>query len=178
MTVGRERCKSGKIIIRILKIESSKKFAVSAIHPSVAMMFNQILVAVKFSPASLFALEKGIQLAKSHDATLYLFHALDYRLQDLSDTDPRIIAALKEVEKQFESEVIPRLAGLLDVKYEFRPADPALEVCKIARAIDADLIVLGCHEIRAKMCLGRVDYVGMTILEKAHCPIILVPYNQ
>jgi len=79
---------------------------------------------------------------------------------------------------RFEAELKPLVGGLANVKYEFRPADPALEACRIARHIDADLIILGCHQIREKMCLGRVDYVGMTILEKAHCPIMLVPFND
>jgi hypothetical protein len=35
--------------------------------------------------------------------------------------------------------------------------------------------VLGCHQNPEKMCLGRIDYVGMTILEKAPCPVLLVP---
>jgi len=55
------------------------------------------------------------------------------------------------------------------------PADPALEICKIARHHKSDLIILGSHQESEKMCLGRVDYVGMTILEKASCPVMLVP---
>lgn len=141
------------------------------------IMFKLILAAVKFSPASLYALEKGAQLARSYDSKLYLFHALDYRLQELNTTDPRMTEVLKDTEKRFETEVMPRLGGLSGVQYEYRPADPALEVCKIARANNVDLIVLGCHQILEKIGLGRVDYVGMTILEKAPCPIMLVPFN-
>lgn len=140
-------------------------------------MFNQILAAVKFSPASLFALEKGAQLARGYNSFLYIFHALDYRLTGLDAADPKLTAIIKNTEKLFETEVMPRLGDLSNVKYEFRPADPALEACRIARQINADLIVLGCHQFREKKGLGRVDYVGMTILEKAHCPIMLVPYN-
>ena len=140
-------------------------------------MFKLILSAVKFSPASLYALEKSAQLARSYDSKLYLFHALDYRLQELTTTDPRITEVFKDTEKKFETQVIPRLRGLSGVQYEYRPADPALEVCKIARANKVDLIVLGCHQILEKIGLGRVDYVGMTILEKAPCPIMLVPFN-
>ena len=43
------------------------------------------------------------------------------------------------------------------------------------RDIQADLLVLGCHSHKEKMCMGRIDYVGMTILEKAPCPVMLVP---
>jgi len=64
---------------------------------------------------------------------------------------------------------------LKKVSFKCLPADPALEVCKLARDIRGDLIVLGCHQFREKMGMGRIDYVGMTILEKAPCPVILVP---
>jgi nucleotide-binding universal stress UspA family protein len=140
-------------------------------------MFKLILTAVKFSPASLYALEISAKLAKSYDSKLYLFHALDYRLQEYTTADPRMTEVLEDTEKRFETEIFPRLEGLSGVKYEFRPADPALEVCKIAQAHKVDLIVLGCHQILEKIGLGRVDYVGMTILEKAPCPIMLVPFN-
>ena len=140
-------------------------------------MFKLILAAVKFSPASLYALEKSAQLAKTYGAKLHLFHALDYRLQEYTPTDPRMTEVMRDTEKRFKTEVFPRLEGLSGVHYEYRPADPALEVCKLARAQKVDLIVLGCHQIVEKIGLGRIDYVGMTILEKAPCPIMLVPFN-
>ena len=55
------------------------------------------------------------------------------------------------------------------------PADPALGICKIAKHHKSDLIILGSHQRAEKMSLGRVDYVGMTILEKASCLGMLVP---
>jgi nucleotide-binding universal stress UspA family protein len=61
--------------------------------------------------------------------------------------------------------------------FKCRPGDPALEVCKLARRLPADLIVLGCHQLSEKMSMGRLDYVGITILEKAPCPVMLVPYT-
>jgi nucleotide-binding universal stress UspA family protein len=53
-----------------------------------------------------------------------------------------------------------------------------LEACKLARDIPADLLVLGCHSHKSKMCMGRIDYVGMTILENAPCPVMLVPLRD
>jgi hypothetical protein len=46
-------------------------------------MFNQILMALKFGAASEFALVKGIELARAHDAELHIFHALDFTLNEL-----------------------------------------------------------------------------------------------
>jgi nucleotide-binding universal stress UspA family protein len=138
-------------------------------------MFERIIVALKFGPASLSALNKGVELARLNDAELHIFHALDYLLQDLVADDPRLIEVKDEIKKRFESDVAPFLVDLQNVAFKCLPADPALEVCKMARDINADLIILGCHQIREKIGMGRVDYVGMTILEKAPCPVMLVP---
>ena len=139
-------------------------------------MFERILVALKFGPASMHALEKGTELARQNNAELHIFHALDYLLQDLDADDPKLKRVKDDTEQIFKSEVEPQLVDLKNVSFKCRPADPALEVCKIARNLKADLIILGCHQLKERMGMGRVDYVGMTILEKAPCPVMLVPY--
>jgi nucleotide-binding universal stress UspA family protein len=138
-------------------------------------MFERILVALKFGPASMHALEKGLEIARLNNAELHIFHALDYLLQDLDENDPKLKKVKDETEQFFNAEVEPHLGDLKNVSFKCRPADPALEVCKLARQLETDLIVLGCHQLPEKMCMGRIDYVGMTILEKAPCPVILIP---
>lgn len=141
-------------------------------------MFNQILVALKFGPASIFALKKALELARTNNANLYIFHALDYTLQDTDEDAPELIQIKNETEASYRSEVEPLLENVDNVKFTSRPADPALQVCKLARDLPADLIVLGCHQLSEKISMGRLDYVGVTILEKAPCPVMLVPYLE
>lgn len=138
-------------------------------------MFKNILAALKFSVAGEFALVKGAELARHHGATLHIFHALDYTLMDRGENNGVLTEAVQDVEQKYGARVRPLLGDLEKVSFSCLPADPALEVCKMARRLKADLIILGCHQIPEKMCLGRVDYVGMTILEKAPCPVLLVP---
>jgi len=138
-------------------------------------MFKRILVALKFTPASRSVLEKGIEIARDHGAELHIFHALDYRLQALDCGDPKLLEINKETKNRFETEIKPLLNGSNHVTFGCLPADPALEICRIARHHKSDLIILGCHQESKKMNLGRVDYVGMTILEKACCPVMLIP---
>jgi nucleotide-binding universal stress UspA family protein len=138
-------------------------------------MFNEILIALKFSKAGLAAFRKAVGLAEIHGARLHVFHALDYRLQDLPDADPKLKAAMQEIGRRIDTELKPLMGSLKRVAFEYFPADPALEVCRMANTIRADLILLGCHEPSRKISLGRVDYVGMTILDKAPCPVMLVP---
>lgn len=139
-------------------------------------MFERIIVALKFGPASLSALNKGMEIARLSNAELHIFHAMDYLLQDLESNDPKLLEVKRETEHRYQSEVAPLIGDLANVSFKCLPADPALEVCKMARDINGDLIVLGCHQLKEKMAMGRVDYVGMTILEKAPCPVMLVPF--
>jgi nucleotide-binding universal stress UspA family protein len=138
-------------------------------------MFKRILVALKFGPASMFALKKSLELARQNEAVLHIFHALDYSMTDMDKSDPRYIGVKKEAEQRYEAEIVPLLGDLKNVTFECQPADPAMAVCKQAIQFNADLVVLGCHQQLEKMCLGRLDYVGVTILEKAPCPVMLVP---
>ncbi len=141
-------------------------------------MFERILVAFKFGPASTQALNKGMEIARQNNAELHIFHALDYLLQDLDQSDPKLLDVRHEAEHRYKSEVEPHLGSLANVSFKCLPADPAMEVCKMAQNIKADLIVLGCHQLKEKMGMGRIDYVGMTILEMAPCPIMLVPFRE
>ena len=138
-------------------------------------MFNQILMALKFGAASEFALVKGIELAKTHDAELHIFHALDFTLNELEEDDPKRVKMVEDAHQQYDQKIKPLLADFEKGFFICLPADPAMKTCKIARDLNMDLIILGCHQLPQKMCLGRVDYIGMTILEKAPCPVMLVP---
>ena len=138
-------------------------------------MFKRILVAYKFTPASRKALEKGIELANDHGARLHIFHALDYRLKSLDESAPELIEISEETKLRFQTEAESLLKGFNNVTFGCLPADPALETCKIARLDKTDLIILGSHQIPEQSYISRVDYVGMTILEKAPCPVMLIP---
>ena len=139
-------------------------------------MFKQILVALKFGPASLYALEKALEIARANDAKVYIFHALDYSFQDTDESDPEFIALKAQADTRYRNEVAPLVEHWKNVTFKRQPADPALHVCKLAHKLPADLIVLGCHQLSEKISMGRLDYVGVTILEKAPCPVMLVPY--
>ncbi len=138
-------------------------------------MFKRILLALKFTPASQTALEKGIEIARDNGAELHIFHALDFRLQELDVSDPRRVEINQATQHRYETEVKPLLNGSNNATFGCQPADPAMGICKLARHNNYDLIILGSHQRPEKVCMGRIDYVGITILEKAPCPVMLVP---
>ena len=138
-------------------------------------MFKRILMAFKFTPNCKAALNKAVQMAKDQNSELYIYHALNYRLATIDRQDPRIVEMVAEANKNFEEEVKPQLGELPILKFECAPADPGLEICKMAGRIGADLILIGSHNESEKPNLSRVNYVGMTIFEKAPCPVMMVP---
>ena len=141
-------------------------------------MFERILVALKFAPASEFALSKGVELARSHDAELHILHVMDYMLKERGEEDPELMAYKEAAEQKYKVKFGPLMDDLDQVVFSCRPSDPALEVCRTAIEIEADLIVLGCHQLPEKQCLGRIDYVGMTNLEKAPCAVMMIPFCE
>jgi nucleotide-binding universal stress UspA family protein len=138
-------------------------------------MFKRILIALKFTPASQTALEKGVEIARDNGAELHIFHALDFRLQELDVSDPKRDEISRATVQRFETEMKPLLNGSNNTTFRCRPADPAMEICKLARHNNCDLIILGSHQQPEKKPMGRINYVGNTILEKAPCPVMLVP---
>ena len=50
-----------------------------------------------------------------------------------------------------------------------------IQLAQFINTLDFDLIILGSHQRPEKRSMGRVDYVGITILEKAPCPVMLFP---
>ena len=138
-------------------------------------MFRQIILAFKFSQACRSALETAIQLSIEHNAELLIFHALDYRLTEFDGRHPKVVEINRKMKQKFETEIKPYLSDFTNFKFGYSPTDPGLEICKIARQIKADLILIGSHDSPNKPKIARIDYVGMTILEKAPCPVMLIP---
>jgi nucleotide-binding universal stress UspA family protein len=117
-------------------------------------MFNQILMALKFGAASEFALVKGIELARAHDAELHIFHALDFTLNELDEDDPKRVKMVEDAHQQYDAKIKPLLADFEKGLFICLPADP-VKTCKMARELNVDLIILGCHQLPEKMCLLR-----------------------
>ena len=140
-------------------------------------MFNTILVAFKFSRGGILALETGAQLAKEQGAILHVFHALDYKLQRLDTSDPAFQQGKAQCELRFQKEAMSHVKDLANPEFVCLPDDPAMGICITAAKLKADLIILGEHHTESQYSLSRLDYIGMTVVEKAPCPVMIVPFR-
>ena len=112
--------------------------------------------------------ERGLDVVNEEaddEVFFHYMHALSYRLATIDRNDPRIVEMVREANKKYEEEVRPHAGDMPIHTFECAPADPGLEICKVARRIGADLILMGSHNESEKPNLSRVNYVGMTILE-------------
>lgn len=141
-------------------------------------MFKKVLCALKFSPASRFALSSAVDVCRQSNAHLSIFHALDYHLLAHSPGAPDRERAAREAQARFAEQIIPLLGDFSNFSFSCTPADAALEICRMARENGTDLIVIGCHQGKPGRSMGRVDLAAMTIFENAPCKIMLVPFRE
>lgn len=136
-----------------------------------------ILVPVDFSVASENALKYAIELAKSMEARLILFHS--YRVPMVSDTAPLIVTPdeleqssnqlLIELDNKFKKEKAGIKTELLS-KAGFA-VDTILEVIEEKKP---DLVVMGMkgHTNALDKLIGSNT---TTIMKKTKCPVLVIP---
>jgi len=130
-----------------------------------------ILAATDFTPRSAAVTGRAAELARAHGARLVLIHAIDsrtakvHRLRLRKPADPAALA---------ESEILKLRATYpdLDLSCHVLQGKPGSLVPKLARDVEADLIVLGLHLVRRVL-----ETVRLTNLERitqyAPCPILI-----
>ena len=142
-------------------------------------MFQRILVATDFSPASTPALEQSVKMAKRDGALLLIAHAYqEPGLAELSHAPARVY---EEWDQKLREGVERKLRPLAEYArkegIEARAlvltgfADEA--IIEAAKQEGADLIVMGTHGRRgaARLFLGSV---ASRVISTAPCPVMTV----
>lgn len=118
-----------------------------------------VLVATDLSERSTIALHRAAWIARTHDATLHVLHAVDGACSPTLREGKRI-----EAEAAIRADLVDLAQiGPLGTNVSVTLGDPCEEVAKLAREIGADLIVMGRHRHR-----GLIDVVtGTTVARMA-----------
>ena len=127
-------------------------------------MFNQILVALKFGPASIHALKKALDLAQANNAKLLIFHALDYTYQNADENDPGLYDLVINTEKigpASAAKLIVETACCDEMKECSLGALVAMERLSMERKIQAALLK---NDINPKMIYFEVTETGVALL--------------
>lgn len=147
------------------------------------IQFNKILVAVDFSEHSQVAVGYAAELSRAFDAEVILCHVVE-QADMLSQLPPSGEAyfppnwsQIQERDAREECERLLREAGIERSRVVIRAGTPFLEVVRLARDEQADLILVGTHGrgAIAHMLLGSV---AETIVRNAPCPVLTVRQGE
>jgi nucleotide-binding universal stress UspA family protein len=142
-------------------------------------MFQRILVATDFSPASTPALEESVKMAKREGARLLIAHAYqEPSLVELSHAPARVY---EQWDQALREGVERKLRPLVEYARKEGVEAQALlltgfadeAIIEAAKQQGADLIVMGTHGRRgaARLFLGSV---ASRVISTAPCPVMTV----
>jgi nucleotide-binding universal stress UspA family protein len=142
-------------------------------------MFQRILVATDFSPASTPALEQSVKMARRDGALLLIAHAYqEPGLVELSRAPARVY---EEWDQALQQGVQRKLRPLVEYARKEGVEARALlltgfadeAIIEAAKQEGADLIVMGTHGRRgaARLFLGSV---ASRVISTAPCPVMTV----
>jgi universal stress protein A len=142
-------------------------------------LFQRILVATDFSPASTPALEHSVKMAKSEGALLSIAHA--YQEPGLVELSHAPAGVYREWDQKLREGVERKLQSLVEYARKEGVEARALiltgfadeAIIDAAKQQRADLIVMGTHGRRgaARLFLGSV---AARVISTAPCPVMTV----
>ena len=144
--------------------------------------FNRVVVGVDYSPASRPAAQLALSLA-NRNATVELVHvwddpyqhSLSRNLADYSDIAKSVEYARSAQAvnlEAFASELSQ--ADQVELRSHLGSGKPAKTLLERAKAIQADLIVVGAHE-RTRLSERVIGTVADRVLRHADTPVLFVP---
>lgn len=149
-------------------------------------MFDNIILATDFSAHARTARAATIELITGQEKKLTVLHVYDPKQKLLEEgvlmsTDFVEQAEKKRLRKEAE-EMLKKYCEPLtqkNIKFDLliREGKPAETIIKVAKEIDADLIVMGSHSKRSFIDVslgGNTRKVG----EKAPCPVLIVTHYK
>jgi nucleotide-binding universal stress UspA family protein len=156
------------------------------------MKLTRILATTDFSKYSGFALEWAAYLAQCMKADLLLLHVLTEEEGNIVEEVigegavvqiPRGIRQnvveerRKKLTEQYEMVVSREIKASLKVEMMTRIGVPFLEIVRVAKEKDVDLIVLGTHG-RTGLSHALIGSVAEKVVHHAHCPVLSIKHPQ
>ncbi|MCI0419424.1 MAG: universal stress protein [Acidobacteria bacterium] len=146
--------------------------------------FKRILFPTDFSPAAAHALDYAISLSLEHEATLHVVHVIE----DIGFNSPFTLSAFptmleyhhgldEKVKGELQKVISPQLKRQLSVQEHLAKGKPFVEIVRLAREVQADLIVIPTH------CKPgpKHTHLGSTselVVRKAACPVLVIRHPE
>jgi len=135
------------------------------------LRFSNILCPVDFDQNSLAAVPYAAELAREHNAALYLLHVIHLH----PAVEPGFSSGEAEATARTKLEKIGHQKLKVGTRYELLviAGDPADEVLQAATRLGIDLIVMATHGRKGlrRLVLGSV---AERVVREAQCPVLTV----
>lgn len=142
---------------------------------------EHLMVATDFSACSNAALDHAIHLAEKMTARLTLLHIFESPFFYPTETPLGAYPEVYQWLQDFKQEEVKKLDALRDkirkeglpVEAIFKEGVPSVEIIQTAKAVGADLIVMGTHGRRglSHIVMGSV---AERVAREAPCPVFIV----
>jgi len=149
-------------------------------------MFKNILFATTSSPLCNDASNVAFELAKKYSSKLCIFHALGFPTRGFGpfvvdfktgEHEYYSLEHIDKVKKEIEKTYADQLKELDNYVIETWAGVPHIEILRLARKEDVDLIVMGPHTRDEKGARSYRNIVGSTMQgasQRARCPVMIV----
>jgi nucleotide-binding universal stress UspA family protein len=139
------------------------------------LSINTILHPTDFSGSARYAFEMACSLAQQHQAKLLLVHVVSPPAPPPLPYNQAGMGTIEEdAELAYERLEEMRLAkSQLQIEYVLAEGDPAMEIVRIARETNTDLIVIGTHG-RTGLAHLLMGSVAEQVVREAPCRVITV----
>ena len=143
--------------------------------------FKQIIAPTDFSEHSLRGLDYAVEIAKKFSSQLKIVYVIEPILQaaDVAwgtvDFDKLNKAHQDSAEKQLKELVRERVPEGLPVETTIMFGKPFVEIVQLARADNADLIVMATHG-RGAISHLLLGSTAEKVVRKAPCPVLTVKH--
>ena len=156
------------------------------------MKLTRILAPTDFSKFSGFALEWAAYIAQCMKADLVLLHVIPEEegqiIEEITGEGAvvRIPKGIREdvvkdrqkkLKDQYNMVVSHEIKSILRVEEITRIGVPFLEIIKVAKEKEVDLIVMGTHG-RTGLAHVLIGSVAEKVVHHAHCPVLTVKHPQ
>jgi nucleotide-binding universal stress UspA family protein len=157
---------------RVLRDVPCATFVVPASSVAESPLLENILCAVDFSPSSESAAREAARLSTYRNRRVTLFHVVDRPGPDEYLHYPWLV--MQEYHRQLAAAALGKLRDRIPVANHgavlarVSVGPPVTEILREARAVDAQLLVIGA---RPRRLIGKTS----RLLRKAACPVLAVP---
>jgi nucleotide-binding universal stress UspA family protein len=165
---------AGSTVQRVAKAARCPVMTVSRPAASFWGGMSNIVFGTDFSRASDSAFALAVELSRTLDCELHIFHALDVSAMLLGRmlTQDEIEQGRREALRRIRGKYVPGLAGIKNYSMEVWEGVPFIEIVKYARETHADLIVMAHHSRAVEVEESTIGSNVEQVIVRAGCPVI------